>query len=152
MNVPHEALLIFAGLGLALMAASAVGYVLHRRAGGAVVDNLNARIRAWWVMIAISGGVLLAGNAAIVTLFGLLSFLAFREFITQTPVRRADHTALFVSFFLALPAQYLLVGVQWYGLFAIFIPVFAFLTIPILSALFADPRKFFRVRVVGDWQ
>ena len=151
MNVPQEALYIFAGLGIALAIASAVGFVLNRRAASAVVDNLNARIRAWWVMIAISGGVLLAGNGAIITLFGLLSFFAFREFVTQTPVRRADHTALSVSFFLALPAQYLLVGVQWYGLFAIFIPVYAFLTIPILSAIFADAQKFLQRTAETQW-
>ena len=151
MNVPHEAVLIFAGLGVALMVATAVGYVLHKRSAGAAVDNLNARIRAWWVMIAISGGVLVAGNGAIVALFGLLSFLALREFVTQTPVRRADHMALFVSFFLALPAQYVLVGVQWYGLFAIFIPVYAFLTIPILSAVFADAQKFLQRTAETQW-
>ncbi|MBL8239291.1 MAG: phosphatidate cytidylyltransferase [Bryobacterales bacterium] len=149
--MPHEAVLIFAGLGVALLVASAVGYALHRRSGGTAVDNLNARIRAWWVMIAISGGVLLAGNGAIVALFGLLSFLAFREFVTQTPVRRADHMALFVSFFLALPVQYLLIGVQWYGLFAIFIPVYAFLTIPILSAVFADAQKFLQRTAETQW-
>jgi phosphatidate cytidylyltransferase len=151
MNVPYEAVLIFAGLGVALLVASVVGYVLHRRAAGAAVDNLNARIRAWWVMIAISGGVLLAGNGAIVALFGLLSFLALREFVTQTPVRRADHTALFVSFFLALPVQYVLIGVKWYGLFAIFIPVYAFLTIPILSAVFADAQKFLQRTAETQW-
>ncbi|MBI2688484.1 MAG: phosphatidate cytidylyltransferase [Acidobacteria bacterium] len=155
MNVPREALLILAGLGVALLIASAVGFGLHRRAGDGprrgTIDNLNARIRAWWVMIGISGGVLLAGNGAIVTLFGFLSFLAFREFITQTPVRRADHTALFVSFFLALPVQYLLVGVQWYGLFAIFIPVYAFLTIPILSAVFADAQRFLQRTAETQW-
>lgn len=151
MNMPYEAVLIFAGLGVALLVASAVGYALHRRSGGTAVDNLNARIRAWWVMIAISGGVLLAGNGAIVALFGLLSFLAFREFVTQTPVRRADHMALFVSFFLALPVQYLLIGVQWYGLFAIFIPVYAFLTIPILSAVFADAQKFLQRTAETQW-
>ena len=151
MNVPHEAVLIFAGLGVALLVASVVGYVLHRRAAGAAVDNLNARIRAWWVMIAISGGVLVAGNGAIVALFGLLSFLALREFVTQTPVRRADHTALFVSFFLALPVQYVLIGVEWYGLFAIFIPVYAFLTIPILSAVFADAQKFLKRTAETQW-
>ena len=151
MNVPHEAVLIFAGLGVALLVASVVGYVLHRRAAGAAVDNLNARIRAWWVMIAISGGVLVAGNGAIVALFGLLSFLALREFVTQTPVRRADHTALFVSFFLALPVQYVLIGVEWYGLFAIFIPVYAFLTIPILSAVFADAQKFLQRTAETQW-
>ena len=151
MNGPHEAVLIFAGLGVALLVASVVGYVLHSRAAGAAVENLNARIRAWWVMIAISGGVLVAGNGAIVALFGLLSFLALREFVTQTPVRRADHTALFVSFFLALPVQYVLVEVEWYGLFAIFIPVYAFLTIPILSAVFADAQKFLQRTAETQW-
>ena len=144
-------MLIFAGLGVALLVASVVGYVLHSRAAGAAVENLNARIRAWWVMIAISGGVLVAGNGAIVALFGLLSFLALREFVTQTPVRRADHTALFVSFFLALPVQYVLVEVEWYGLFAIFIPVYAFLTIPILSAVFADAQKFLQRTAETQW-
>jgi phosphatidate cytidylyltransferase len=77
--------------------------------------------------------------------------LALREFVTQTPVRRADHTALFVSFFLALPVQYVLVGVKWYGLFAIFIPVYAFLTIPILSAVFADAQKFLQRTAETQW-
>lgn len=155
MNVPHEAVLIFAGLGVALAAASVTGYVLERRVGQgngrAAIENLNARVRAWWVMIAISGGVLLAGNGAIITLFAVLSFLALREFVTQTPVRRGDHAALFVSFFLALPAQYVLVEVQWYGLFAIFIPVYAFLTIPILSALSADAQQFLQRTAETQW-
>jgi phosphatidate cytidylyltransferase len=102
-------------------------------------------------MILISGAVLVAGREAIVGLFGLLSFLALREFVTQTPVRRADHTALSVSFFLALPAQYVLIGMNWYGLFAIFIPVYAFLTIPIVSALFADAQRFLQRTAETQW-
>ena len=37
--------------------ASSVGYILKRRSGvdtpNNVIDNLNARINAWWVMIGI---------------------------------------------------------------------------------------------------
>jgi len=155
MNLPHEILLIFAALGGVLLVASGVGFSLRARfAGGpsqAVVDNLNARIRAWWMMIAIAMAATVAGAPAIIGLFGFLSFLAFREFITQTPVRRADHVALFVSFFIAIPVQYGLIGIGWYGLFAIFIPVYAFLSLPILSALMADERKFLQRTAEMQW-
>ena len=71
-----SALTVLVGGVLALLVvASVAGWILDRRvtspSGRATVDDINTRIRAWWVMIAISGGVLLAGNAAIVTLFGL---------------------------------------------------------------------------------
>jgi phosphatidate cytidylyltransferase len=155
MYLPPEATAIFAGLGIALTTASGIGYILARRAwneaAARTVENLNARIRAWWVMIAVSALVLAAGATAIVSLFGLLSFLALREFVTQTPVRRADHVALFVSFFLALPAQYTLIGLEWYGLFAIFIPVYAFVTLPILSVLFADAQRFLQRTAETQW-
>ena len=48
---------LFGGLFIALIFASSVGYILKRRSGvdtpNSVIDNLNARINAWWVMIGI---------------------------------------------------------------------------------------------------
>jgi len=48
---------LFGGLFIALIFASTVGYILKRRSGvdtpNSVIDNLNARINAWWVMIGI---------------------------------------------------------------------------------------------------
>ena len=55
------------------------------------------------MMILGGGGALLAGRIAVILLFAFISFLALREFVTQTPVRRADNAALFLCFFLALP-------------------------------------------------
>jgi len=154
-NFPAESIPIFGALGAVLLAASGVGYWLHLRyAGGpsqGVIDNLNARIRAWWLMIAVAGSAMALGNGGTIGLFGLLSFLAFREFITQTPVRRADHSALFFSSFLVIPAQYWLVAANWYGMFAIFIPVYVFLTLPVLSALFADEQKFLQRTAEMQW-
>ncbi len=137
-----EAYPVFAGLFLTLSLASLLGYLLHLRAPSPTTANLNARIRAWWVMIVVSAITLALGPNAITILFALLSFLCLREFITQTPVRRGDHSALFVCFFLALPIQYTLVAANWYGLFAIFIPVYAFLALPILAVLFQDTQRF----------
>ena len=45
------------------------------------------------------------------------------------PTRRADHRVLFWAY-MAIPAQYVLVAVHWYGVFIIFIPVYWFLLMP----------------------
>ena len=41
-----------------------------------------------------------------------------------------------------LPLQYLLVCIDWYGLYSIFIPVYVFLLLPILEALAGDTKRF----------
>ena len=75
-------------------------------------------------------------------MFGLTSFLALREFITITPTKRHDHRALFWAFFIILPYQYWLVAAGWYGMFAICIPVYAYLLIPIRNAIAGDTERF----------
>jgi phosphatidate cytidylyltransferase len=109
-----------------LAAASLIGFVLQQRATDAAaiatVENLNARIRSWWIMVVIFGGAVLLGRTETTVLFALLSFMALREFWTLTPSKRGDHLALFLSFFVVLPLHYVLVGTAWYGLFSIFIP------------------------------
>lgn len=155
MKTPRDAYLILAGLGGVLFAASVMGFVLHVRTkderARVVVDNLNARIRAWWVMVILLGGASLAGQNTIIALFGLLSFGALREFITFTPTRRADHAALFASFFVVLPVQYGLIWVGWYGLYSIFIPVYAFLMLPALAVLSADAKNFLARTAETQW-
>ena len=155
MKAIPEAYWILASLFAALLVASFTGYVLDHRQGAGTpnpsIRNLNSRIRAWWVMIIIAGGTLLAGRTAVISLFALLSFLALREFITQTTVRRSDHAALFACFFIALPVQYLLIGFEWYALFAIWIPVYGFLTLPILAMLFGDAERFLDRTAAIHW-
>ena len=82
---------LIGGVVALLMVASLVGWVLSRRPGSpgyqAAVANLNARTRAWWIMVVVFLGALLTGGIGSVVLFGLMSFLALREFITMTPTR-----------------------------------------------------------------
>ena len=130
------------GLGAVLILASGVGALLRRRSPGPVVENLNARVRAWWVMVALIAVALLAGRAGVVLLFALCSFAALREFVTLMDTRRGDHRALAASFFVVLPVQYWLVWTDWYGLYSIFIPVYAFLLIPIVAAWPGDTERF----------
>lgn len=152
MNAMREIYWILGSLLGAASLASLAGLLLARRhPDSAAIENLNARIRAWWVLILAGGGALLAGRNAVILLFALVSFLALREFVTQTPVRRADHAALFLCFFIALPVQYLLVALEWYGMFSIWIPVYAFLALPVLAVLFADTERFLDRTAATHW-
>ena len=138
-----------------LVVASIAGFVLERRAKNekalATVRNLNARTRSWWVMVAVLGGAIWAGATTTILLFALLSFTALREFWTLTPARRGDQLALFLSFFVVLPIQYALLLDGWYGLMAIFIPVYAFLILPALSTLSGDAREFLARSAKVQW-
>lgn len=127
----------------ALLLGSVVGQILARRVrserGQRITANLNARVNAWWLMAGVFVVSILLGGITTVVLFGVSSFLAFREFITLTPTHRGDHRALFWAFFFFVPLQYTLVAAEWYGLFAIFIPVYGYLLIPARIALAGDP-------------
>lgn len=129
-----------------LVAASLIGYALQRfvapRGHGEVIENLNQRIRSWWIMVALMALALLGGKTGVVILFAFASFSALREFITLTSVRRADHWALATAFFVVLPVQYYLIWIEYYGVYSIFIPVYAFLLLPIIAALRGDSRGF----------
>jgi phosphatidate cytidylyltransferase len=152
--MPRETLILFAGVVGVLVFASAVGAILKARAGekpSATIDNLNARVKAWWVMVALLGAAIAFGTAAVVVLYAMASFFALREFITLTDTRRGDHWALLVAFFVALPVQYWLVWTNWYGLFAVFIPVYGFLLMPAIAALRQDTSDFLTRVAAQQW-
>jgi phosphatidate cytidylyltransferase len=157
MNVvwDQEIVALLAGIVALLVLSSTIGLVLEHRVQGedgrGVVANLNARVRAWWVMTAVFAAALATGGIGSVILFGLTSFIALREFITLTPTRRADHRTLFWAFFVFVPVQYWLVATRWYGLFVIFIPVYAFLFVPVRSVLAGDTEDFLARTAKIQW-
>lgn len=137
--------IILLGLVLTvLLIATGAAQLLKRRAGAdnLTIQNLTARINAWWVMVAIMAIAFLAGTAGVVILFAICSFAALREFLTLTNTAAADHWALAAAVFIVLPLQYLSVGMGWYGFYSIFIPVYAFLLMPILSTLRGQSENF----------
>ena len=155
MMVTREGWIVFAGITGILAIASLTGFILSRRyregPGKSVVENLNTRIRAWWVMVILLSGALMFGPQPVIVLFAFVSFAALREFITLTPTRRADHSALFLGFFVVLPAQYMLVWIKWYGLFTILIPVYVFLMLPALAVVSSDTKNFLSRTAEAQW-
>ncbi len=146
---------LFAGVFALLAAASGIAALLRHRlapdAPTATLDNLDARIRAWWVMIALLALAFWIGRGGIIALFAFISLQCLREFISLTHTRRGDHRALVWSFFFFLPLQYALIAIDWYGLFAILIPVYAFLLLPVSSALGEDTTRFLERAAKVQW-
>ncbi|MFS2123407.1 phosphatidate cytidylyltransferase [Pseudomonas sp. Pseusp97] len=150
----NQTWLLFGGIGAILVLASLVGALLRWKAPPgphAVIDNLNARINAWWVMVAVIGCAFALGYWAVILLFYGVSFYALREFLTLMPTRRSDYPALVAAFYFVLPMQYLLIGIGWYGLFSIFIPVYVFLLLPILASLGGDSKHFLERASKVQW-
>jgi len=153
--VTREGWIIFGVVCAVLVIASLIGFILGRRyregPGKSVVENLNARINAWWVMVFLLSGSLMFGPKLVIVLFAFVSFAALREFITLTATRRGDHGAIALGFFVVLPAQYMLVWVNWYGLFTILIPVYVFLMLPALTVVSSDTTNFLTRMAEAQW-
>lgn len=146
---------LFGGLIITLIIASSIGYGLKFKVGfstpHAVIDNLNARINAWWVMILIIFATAALGFYGVIGLFFVISFMALREFLSLLYIRRGDHLALAACFYVILPLQYFLVAIDWFSMFTIFIPVYGFLFLPILSALLGDTAHFLDRSTKVQW-
>jgi phosphatidate cytidylyltransferase len=144
----QQTIALFGCVGVALVVASLVALALkHWLAHGephGVIDNLNVRIKAWWVMVSLIGVAFLAGRAGTTLLFLFVSFVALREFTSLT-CARGDDNALAIGFFVVLPAQYAWVYMGWYGMYTIFIPVCAFLVLPVIVAVGSTERLLERV-------
>ena len=145
LNNLDKTYLLFAIFTTILIFASSVGLILKKRSGeqpSAVIENLNARINAWWVMLIVIGSAIALGNTAFIILFGFISLFAIREFISLLPTRRGDYFPLLIAFYFVIPYQYYLVYIDWYGLYSIFIPLYVFLLIPIASLKQEDTTHF----------
>ena len=153
---PQETLIsLFTGVFSLLAVASGIGALLKFRLApgqsSTVIDNLNARIKAWWAMIGLLAVAFWIGPAGIILLFAFISFQCLREFISLTHTRRGDHQALVWGFFFFLPLQYFLIAINWYGLFSILIPVYGFLLLPIAASFGGDTTRFLERAAKMQW-
>lgn len=140
----------FLGILGILIVASAVIAVIGPRLPDATRAELVARIQSWWLMFAIFAiAMTLTRNISLV-FFGFVSFMALKEYFSLVPVRRADRRLLFWAY-LTIPAQYVLVGQEWYGMFIILIPVYAFLLLPMRMVLAGETKNFLRAAGTIHW-
>ncbi len=151
----QQVALLFVTLFGCLLLASAAAALLVLRDSTAAQDQRLQRfqreLRAVWVAAAVFWAAWIAGPAGATSLFGLVSFLALREYITLLKTRRSDHRSLLLAFFVVLPIQYLLLGNRSFDVFSVFIPVYMFLALPVVSALAGDPERFLERNAKIQW-
>ena len=133
----------------ALAIASGIAFYLKRHKENIDMRTLEpffSRLRGWWSLLTILTVSLLleplCGNVITYILFAALSFWAMREFLTLTPTRPADHITMFLVLFICTTLQYLFVALNYYELYSIFIPTYAFLLVPACITLSGDSTHF----------
>jgi phosphatidate cytidylyltransferase len=113
-------------------------------------QELHARLRSWWWMAGIFILAMLMDPMISLVMIGFLSFLAFKEYLSLIPTRRADRRVLLWAY-LAIPVQYYWVSIAWYGVFIIFIPVYMFLFLPIRMLLIGETQGFLKAAGTLHW-
>ncbi|HEV8312307.1 MAG TPA: phosphatidate cytidylyltransferase [Burkholderiaceae bacterium] len=114
-------------------------------------EQFQRDLRAIWLGAVLFWVSWALGAVAATLLFTMIAFLALREFITLTHTRRADHRSLLLAFFLVLPLQFVLAGSRHFDLFTVFIPVYVFFAIPVVSAFGNDPQRFLERTATIQW-
>ena len=138
---------------LGLMTAGASLYALRERSNAQDERHLRFQreLRAVWVGAVVFWAAWISGPAGATLLFGVISFLALREYVTLLKTRRSDHRSLLLAFFGVLPLHYALLGWRSFDLFSVFIPVYMFLALPVVSALAGDPERFLERNAKIQW-
>ena len=115
-------------------------------------DNieLGQRIQSWWIMVGLLFLVLIISKKLSIYFFGILSFLALKEFLSIVPTRLADRRVIFWAY-LSIPIQYYWVSIDWYGMFIIFVPVYLFLIMSMRMVLIGETKGFIRSAGIIHW-
>ena len=115
------------------------------------LKQFSGVLRTTWVMATVFWVGWALGETVATVLFGFVAFFALREFITLSPTRQGDHRSLVLAFFVVLPSQFFLVINRNFDLVTVFIPVYVFLAIPVVSALANDPERFLERNAKLQW-
>ena len=146
-------LLFFSVFGLLALATAGLTLwsLRHEDDAGTLLARRQRDLGAMWAGAIVFWLAWVSGALGATLLFGALSFLALREFVTLVHTRRGDHRSLILAFFVVLPLQYLIVALRHHGLFTVFIPVYAFLAMPVVAALAGDPQRFLERNAKIQW-
>lgn len=147
---PDPVLWGIAGIFGVLLLASLILFALTRLRPSRDYGELRSRIASWWVMVTVFAIAIVLSGAVSVAFLGFVSFLALKEYFSLIPTRRADRRVLFWAY-LAIPAQFYWVGIAWYGMFIIFIPVYMFLFLPLAMIRAGETEGFLKAAGTLHW-
>jgi phosphatidate cytidylyltransferase len=87
-----------------------------------------------WVFMLSFTATELVGAAVGVWILALICFWALREYFSLAHIRLQDRLGI-LGAYLSIPFMIYFIQIEWYGMFIISIPVYAFLAIPLLVTL-----------------
>ena len=140
----------FGGLLAVLVAGSAAGVVLPLVKRGGDFSNLRQRVASWWAMVALLVGALMLGWQATALLFGLISFMALREFISLAPARIEDRPVIALAY-MTIPISVFFVFIGAYTFYVLLIPVYVFLAMPFVMACIGQTRGYLTTTAAFHW-
>lgn len=139
-----------AGVFAILVIASIVVFIMAKARPERDHGELRARISSWWVMVTVLAFAIVLSPVISVAFLGFVSFLALKEYFSLIPTRRADRRVLFWAY-LAIPIQFYWIGIEWYGMFIIFVPVYMFLFLPLSMIITGQTDGFLRAAGSLHW-
>ena len=95
---------------------------------------IDCYFRYVWAFFLVFGIAELVSLEVAVWILAILCFLALREYMTLVDIRLQDRWGV-VGAYLSIPFMIYYIQIDWYGMFIISIPVYAFLVIPFLVTL-----------------
>lgn len=139
-------LLIIALLSVVSLVLLIIGKIYPK----ANIAELKSRTKSWWIMSAIFIGAVFISYKVSYVCLAFLSFAAFRELYSVLGFRDSDRRAIFWGL-IAIPIQYYLAYIAWYGAFIIFIPVVMFLLIPVRMVLKGETKGIIKSMAQMQW-
>lgn len=150
LDIQPSVLQALAGILGLLVVASLIIFAIRGKLGESARVELVSRIQSWWVMFIIFTVAIVVSRNVSLAFFAFVSFMAFKEYLSLVPTRRVDRQVIFWAY-LTIPLQYLLVAYEWYGMFIILIPVYAFLFLPMRMVLAGETKNFLRAAGTLHW-
>jgi phosphatidate cytidylyltransferase len=148
--VPRNVLWVFGAIVALLVVATLIVALMRRGDTDGKHVELAARVRSWWVLVFVFAAAISFRRGIAIAFFAVLSFLALKEYLSLIPTRRTDRRVLFWVY-LCVPLQYFWIWREWYNLFLIFIPVWAFLFVAMRMVMRGDTKDFLRAAGTIHW-
>lgn len=148
--VPRNVLWVFGAIVALLVVATLIVAWMRRGDTDGKHAELAARVRSWWVLVFVFAAAISFRRGIAIAFFAVLSFLALKEYLSLIPTRRTDRRVLFWVY-LCVPLQYFWIWREWYNLFLIFIPVWAFLFVAMRMVMRGDTKDFLRAAGTIHW-
>ncbi|KAF0183522.1 MAG: phosphatidate cytidylyltransferase [Hyphomonadaceae bacterium] len=131
-GAPNPLSIGIAAVFIALIIGTLAAFILPRLQKGKWTD-LGPRMYSWWVIVGIIVAALYLGKMPFIILFGLISFLALKEYLSLAPTRKEDRPIILLAYS-AIIVAYWAIAIDEYPFFLTLVPVYLFLGLALAMA------------------